>query len=78
MCWNIRHGGGARSGRIHATIKAHRPDIIVLTEFPGKSAGILSPRRSFDGWSDLPGDEPAATEEKRRAERLARAVQTMR
>ena len=51
-----------------ASPRYHRSDRI-----PGKSAGILSPRRSFDGWSDLPGDEPAAPEATRRADRRARA-----
>ncbi len=39
MCWNIRHGGGARIGRIHAAIRAHRADIVVLTEYRDNPPG---------------------------------------
>jgi exonuclease III len=39
LAWNIRHGGGARLGRIVEEITAHDADAIVLTEYravPGK------------------------------------------
>ncbi|MDD9925797.1 MAG: endonuclease/exonuclease/phosphatase family protein [Rhodospirillaceae bacterium] len=50
MFLNIRHGGGARIGQIHATIKAHRPDIIVLTEFRENPPGsCLRDTLSTDG-----------------------------
>ncbi len=42
--WNIRSGGGTRVPAIADAIKAHRPDIVVLTEFRNgpKGASLLS------------------------------------
>lgn len=51
MCWNIRHGGGARIERIHAAIRAHRAEIVVVTEFRYNEAGrFLREALSADGW----------------------------
>lgn len=41
LCWNIRHGGGSRIARIHAAIRSHRADIVVLTEFRENPPGSL-------------------------------------
>ncbi|NKB55667.1 MAG: hypothetical protein GKS00_04955 [Alphaproteobacteria bacterium] len=39
LSWNIRHGGGARVARIHAAIRVHRAEIVVLTEFRDNPPG---------------------------------------
>jgi endonuclease/exonuclease/phosphatase family metal-dependent hydrolase len=33
LSWNIRHGGGSRVIRIQSIIAAHKPDILILSEF---------------------------------------------
>lgn len=74
---DIRHGGGARIGRIHAKTKAHRPDIIVLTEFPRKSPGFcLRDALSTDGLIFQATSLPPP--KKNGVLIAARAVQTMR
>jgi len=77
MCWNIRHGGGARIGRIHATIKAPRPDTIVLTEFRENPPGFcLRDALSTDGLIFQATSLPPP--KKNGVLIAARAVQTMR
>ncbi len=39
LCWNIRHGGGARTHAITDAITGHQPDIVVLTEFRHNAFG---------------------------------------
>lgn len=59
MCWNIRHGGGARIERIHAAIRAHHADIVVLTEFRDNDAGrFLRNALAIDGWVNQVTSEP--------------------
>jgi exodeoxyribonuclease-3 len=51
MCWNIRHGGGARVERIYSAIRAHRAEIVVLTEFRDNSPGrFLRESLASGGW----------------------------
>ena len=59
MCWNIRHGGGTRIKRIHAAIRAHRADIVVLTEFRDNDPGcFLRNALATDGWVYQMTSEP--------------------
>jgi exonuclease III len=40
LTWNIRHGGGSRTGQIFDAIAHHCADIIVLTEFRASFGGL--------------------------------------
>ncbi len=51
MCWNIRHGGGLRAEQIFSAIRAHRSDIVVLTEFRKNAPGdFLRESLATYGW----------------------------
>ena len=51
ITWNIRHGGMKKKNNIVSTLRAHDPNVIVLTEFRSNSAGdyITSSLREL-GW----------------------------
>lgn len=62
LTWNIRHGGGARLGRIVEEIAAYDPDVVALTEYRARPGRELCAAMRERGWRFSETTDPGDNE----------------
>ena|SRR5215831_10301730 len=62
LTWNIRHGGGARIGRIVEELTAYDADVIALTEYRADPGRELCSALREHGWPHVETTNPTGKE----------------